>query len=1041
MAFFLLYSACWLGVTASVHFCTGPKQRKILPKSPPDAELGNLTRACSASGPRPRYPESQLIHELILQRAEARAEATALIVPSPANIHITYAQLQAAVLQLADALQDLGLEPGRIAALCMERSCAQVVAVLGVLASGGGYLPIDAAAPENRVAVLLQHSQARALLADSERFRPQAQSAAIPLLLAGTEPSSLSFSLVGAKPTAMKGQQQRARPPTSEAAMLIYTSGSTGAPKGIIYDHRHLLHGAWFWAEEHGVTERTVQLLKSPYFWAVMEWEFFPALLRGGSLVVASSDGHKSPDYMARVVHQHSVSVLMITPSVLDLLLDVHQLHAKDRRLSSLQHITTVGEPLPTALANRAVSMPHLNATIRNFYGASESSCTIYKVPAEGVDEQLFPSRVPAGLPQPYADVYLMAVDERPLRAAAPNTPGEICFGGILASGYLHLPELNKEKFVDTEYGRLYATGDLGRWTQGVLEVIGRIDRQLKVNGVRIEPEEVESAILKFTQPRSGSPKKVPLGKWQGGDEEMQSLRNNPLLDEQLWAVARTAVVATSSPQQLVAFVSPREGVELQTDDLHRHCKATLAPAYLPKHIVILEQGLPSLPNGKINFAELKAMAEEHVLEASQTVLDSLGQMRSMSKWAILENAVIHRCYAFWMVGVLLDHYALCAMTTDPNDKSQMESLAFCTTLASSRVAPWSEAIIRSIGNDQDLFGFIMLGAYQDSRPQSIGQRKRLRLSWMDLYILGIYLFIALPLPQMCGWLTRGFVYPTKTWQAYASAVKTTGWDQAYMEWADVTSGHRWYLLMVVQAKVYVVLCDMVCIPPWVQVGLAAWWSYAGPVFGGNVCTSGLQPVAKFFVTWLLDGCWIWIRWVEWYASFYVFCFHYLRPIVSRLSRRLPRSPTWAAAATAGSMILGMFMALFHYPNVMLESGSDTNWFVVELLTTTLQPALFALGTAYWPVNATWWGNTTLGCYVVHFLFRDRMTELFQGLVGLLSWDATGLLLPVSILLACVAFTSTIGPVGHYILILPQLSWARLKRRYMSQSKRALHMC
>ena len=108
-----------------------------------------------------------------------------------------------------------------------------------------------------------------------------------------------------------------------------------------------------------------MQLLKSPYFWAVMEWEFFPALLRGGSLVVASSDGHKSPDYMARVVHQHKVSVLMITPSVLDLLLDVHQLHAKDRLLSSLQHITTVGEPLPTALANRAVSMPHLNATIR----------------------------------------------------------------------------------------------------------------------------------------------------------------------------------------------------------------------------------------------------------------------------------------------------------------------------------------------------------------------------------------------------------------------------------------------------------------------------------------------------------------------------------------------------------------------------------------------------------------------------------------------------------------------------------------------------
>ena len=95
-------------------------------------------------------------------------------------------------------------------------------------------------------------------------------------------------------------------------------------------------------------------------------------------------------------------------------------------------------------------------------------------------------------------------------------------------------------------------------------------------------------------------------------------------------------------------------------------------------------------------------------------------------------------------------------------------------------------AIPGSIGNDQDLFGFIMLGAYQDSRPSSMGQAKRLRLSWMDLYILGIYLFIAMPLPQVCRWLTGGFAYPTQTWKAYASAVQTNGWDQAYIEWADV---------------------------------------------------------------------------------------------------------------------------------------------------------------------------------------------------------------------------------------------------------------
>ena len=95
---------------------------------------------------------------------------------------------------------------------------------------------------------------------------------------------------------------------TGDVAMLIYTSGSTGEPKGIVYDHQHLLHGAWFWAEEHGMSESSVQLFKSPYFWAVMEWEVFPALIRGGKLVVASADGHKSPQYMAQTIEKFHVT-------------------------------------------------------------------------------------------------------------------------------------------------------------------------------------------------------------------------------------------------------------------------------------------------------------------------------------------------------------------------------------------------------------------------------------------------------------------------------------------------------------------------------------------------------------------------------------------------------------------------------------------------------------------------------------------------------------------------------------------------------------
>jgi len=1028
VVFFLVYSLAWACITMVVYCRTHAVSPRLRPA--PQSRVEELSEQPKMCGATPTYPEGALVHELILEQNSTRS---ALIVADSTE-SFSYDEVKTAISELAEVLVQLGLEPGCLTALCMERSCAQVIAVLGVLASGGCYLPIDAASPEARVGVLLRDSAARVVIADAERegVRSLAKKAGL-FCLAPNLKLKLSFTLEHKLANAPSSPSDKncpcvrpPRPRASDAAMLIYTSGTTGTPKGIIYDHRHLLHGAWFWAEAHGMSEQSVQLLKSPYFWAVMEWEFFPALMRGGSLVVASRDGHKSPDYMAHTVQRHDVNILMITPSVLDLLMDAHQLNS--RLLSSLRHVTTVGEPLTAALANRVVSARHLQVTLRNFYGASESSCTIFQVPADGVDEQLF-SRVPAGRPQPYANVYLMVAGERPLRLAPAGQPGEICFGGVLASGYLNRPDLTAEKFVETEYGRLYATGDLGRWTQGVLEVIGRIDRQLKVNGVRVEPEEIEATLLKFAI--STKPKKKST---LAADVELGEMRmcESLLLDDPQWAVARAAVVATSS-SQLVAFVSAREGVKLDPDELHAYCAAQLASAYVPQHIVVLDEGLPILPNGKINFASLKLTAEEHVQDAVETVRDSLGQMRSMSKWAVLENEVIHRCYAFWMIGVLLDHYALCAMITDPNDPKKMDSLPFCTTLAASSISPWSEAIIRSIGNDQDLFGFIMLGAYQDSRPSG-AQRKRLRMSWMDLYMLGIYLFMALPLPQICKLLTGGFMYPTRTWEAWTGTLQTNGWDQHYMEWADVTSGHRWYLLMLVQAKAYVVICDAVRIPPWAQVFLAAWCSYVGPVWGGDACTSRLQPVWKYFVTWLLDGCWVWIRWVEWYAAFYVFCFHYLRPIVSWIAPRLPKGPVWASVATSSSMIIGMFMALFHYPNAMLESGDETDWGFIELGVTMLQPALFALGTTHWSINASWWGNTTLGCYVIHFLFRDRMTELFQVMASLLAWDGTGLLLPTAILLACLAFTSTVGPLGHYILIAPQLCWTSLRARRVRQS-------
>merc|ERR1719277_223090 len=108
----------------------------------------------------------------------------------------------------------------------------------------------------------------------------------------------------------------------------------------------------------------------------------FPALMRGGSLIVASAQGHKSPDYLVETISSEQVSVLMITPQVLDLVLDVHTSQENLQPLHSLKSIVTVGEPLSSLVANKCVKTSGLNARLRNFYGASESPCTVYTVPS-----------------------------------------------------------------------------------------------------------------------------------------------------------------------------------------------------------------------------------------------------------------------------------------------------------------------------------------------------------------------------------------------------------------------------------------------------------------------------------------------------------------------------------------------------------------------------------------------------------------------------------------------------------------------------------
>jgi amino acid adenylation domain-containing protein len=815
VVFLLFYVAFWAVVCVIVHYWSAISSfaQKVQPRrqssseapAPTDSYSGaqplleaNLSSREPNVGATPEYPSDKRVFELFDEQARKTPRSTALVLPGAqgdVSKTITYSELAEAIEQIASSLNSVGVTVGSVAALVLHRSVAQVVAIYGVLKSGAAFLPIDADAPQARRLFLVVESDALALIAaqgDQESVE-LAKNTRCAFMALPTDGSLQGISI--SKPMSDPMTQspsfisrislfepiERAHPKTDDMALLIYTSGSTGQPKGIVYDHTHLMHGVWTFADQCEISEESVCFLKSPYFWAVIEWEMFPVLTRGGKLVVASALGHKNPEYLANTISNEQVTVAMITPQVLDLVLDVHEGKSGARLLRSVKHIVTVGEPLACAVANRAMEMRGFDAKIHNFYGASESSCTVYTVPREGVPLSIFPSKAPAGTPQPWAKVYVMRSSEASdgssqvkLEPAPTGEAGEVCFGGVLAACYWKHPDLTKEKWVETqEYGRLYRTGDLGKWTHGELEIIGRTDRQVKIRGVRVEPEEVEAVLKKFCVTIDTS-MNAGLDLEDGGDQGLM----RPALKE-------VAVVASKEPSELVAFVSRRDNIkseEVTVQALRTYCQACLTPSYVPKFVVILED-LPHLPNGKPNLKELKDMATEHAAEEGEVVMDSLGQMKKLSKWALFETAVTHRCYAYWMIGVLCDHYARCALDSDPNNTDSY--LPFCTPLASPSVRPWTEVLVRSFGNDQDLFGFILLGAYQDSRPEKAGGPPKVKLGSKDLFVFGVYLLLALPMAQIFHFVFRDLAWPVFWGKDENGALlpkPSDWWDWNYMK-------------------------------------------------------------------------------------------------------------------------------------------------------------------------------------------------------------------------------------------------------------------
>jgi len=266
------------------------------------------------------------------------------------------------------------------------------------------------------------------------------------------------------------------------------------------------------------------------------------------------------------------------------------------------------------------------------------------------------------------------------------------------------------------------------------------------------------------------------------------------------------------------------------------------------------------------------------------------------------------------------------------------------------------------------------------------------------------------------------------------------------MQFNSYTSDHRWYLEMVLEVRIYLAVMEKLQAPGWLQGILALvpcflpQSVFEGQEYAFDVCENVAAPTYVLYVfSWLFrnwgDGCAMYWRWIQWYFAFYVWCFHYLRLVVSRAQHYLPQGRTWAAISLSCSMMIGVLMAMFHYPNNVLENGTGIQWAWLEIGADILQPSLFALGMTHLPLNLEWWGNTTLGCYCFHFYFKDQMTTWVLALTTGLAWDPTGLLLFFLIVGLCLLLTTFLGPCGHYFLLSPTLLYQRLHRIAVAQRR------
>ncbi len=419
-------------------------------------------------------------------QADLTPDAIALVYEQE---HITYHMLNQQANQLAHHLHALGVKAGVRVGICVERSFAMVIGLVGILKAGGAYIPLDPEYPQERLGYMLQQAQAQVLVTQ-EHLRPKVAHSSENIVYLDRDQEAISK---------LPKTQPLHSVDAEDMAYVIFTSGSTGQPKGAGVYHKGLINLLRWYITDFAITAADKTLLITSLSFDLTQKNIFAPLMVGGTVCLSASKYHDVA-LLREAISEKEVTLLNCTPSMFYPCVDdvdqeaLHQLH-------SLRYLFLGGEPIAAQRLLRWMQCGDCQTQVINTYGPTECSDVVafYRLARE---EQFLETVVPVG--HPIANVQLVILDAN-LQLVPPSMVGELYIAGeCVGAGYVNDKQLTAEKFISNPYPELsgallYRTGDLACYREdGAIEYRGRLDQQVKVRGFRIELEEIEALLTQY---------------------------------------------------------------------------------------------------------------------------------------------------------------------------------------------------------------------------------------------------------------------------------------------------------------------------------------------------------------------------------------------------------------------------------------------------------------------------------------------------------------------------------------------------------------